>query len=117
MQIHETKQDDVLVVTVQGQLDTVSAPQFEARLLALIDGGERRVCVDCGPLGYVNSAGLKGFLLAAKQLDNYGGKLIICDLSASVRMVFDMIGFSKIMTLVPTREEAILRLSGQTAAT
>ena len=117
MQIHETKQDEVLVVTVQGQLDTVSAPQFEARLLALIDGGERRICIDCGPLSYVNSAGLKAFLVAAKQLDAIGGKMILCDLSSAVRMVFEMIGFTQIMTLVPSREEALMRLNGQAAVT
>src|SRR6476620_2722026 len=117
MQIHETPQEDVLVVTIQAQLDTVSAPQFEARLLALIDGGERRICIDCEPLSYVNSAGLKAFLVGAKQLDVVGGKLILCALSSSVRMVFEMIGFSQIMTLVETREDAIIRLSGQAAVT
>jgi len=117
MQIHEAKKDEVLVVTVQGQLDTVSSPQFEARLMALIETGERRICIDCGSLEYVNSAGLKAFLVAAKELDTLGGKLAICDLSPAVLMVFEMIGFTQIMTIVPTREDALLRLAAQPAAT
>jgi anti-anti-sigma factor len=117
MQIHEARQDDVLIVTVQGQLDTVSAPQFEARLLSLLEAGEHRVCIDCGPLEYLNSAGLKAFLLAAKELEARGGKLVLCDLAPSVKMIFEMIGFSQIMNVVDTREEALRRLTAQAAAT
>lgn len=117
MQIHETRQSEVLILVVTGQLDTVSAPQFEARLLAAIDKGEQRLCVDCGALNYVNSAGLKAFLVAAKQLEGCGGKMVLCDLQPPVRAIFDIIGFSQIMTLVPTREEALQRLSGEPATT
>lgn len=117
MQIHEARQEEVLTITVQGQLDTVTAPQFEARLLSLVEKGERRLCVDCGPLAYANSAGLKAFLVVAKQLESTGGKMVICGLSSSVKLIFDMIGFSQIMTIVPTREEALRRLVAQPAAT
>lgn len=117
MQIHETKKDDVLVLSVQGQLDTLTAPQFEARLVALIGSGERRLCLDCAALEYVNSAGLKGFLVAAKDLDSLGGKFVICDLAPAVRMVFEMIGFTQIMTIVPSRAEALEWLAAQPAVT
>lgn len=117
MQIHETRQAEVLILVVTGQLDTATAPQFEARLLGSIERGEQRLCVDCGTLRYVNSAGLKAFLVAAKQLESTGGKMVLCDLPPPVRAIFDMIGFSQIMTLVPTREEAIQRLSGEPATT
>ena len=103
-------------MTVQGQLDTVTAPQFEAKLLSLIEAGAQRICIDCGPLEYVNSAGLKAFLLGAKQLDTRGGKLVLCDLAPSVKMIFDMIGFSQIMTVVGTRDEALQRLAAQAVA-
>lgn len=99
MQLQETKEGDVLILTLEGHLDTAAAPQFEERLLKLIAGGESRVLVDCAKLDYVNSAGLKVFLLAAKQLDAAGGKLVLCGLTPSVQSIFDMIGFSKIMNL------------------
>jgi anti-anti-sigma factor len=116
MQIHETRQSEVLILAIQGQLDTVSAPQFEARLLGAIDKGVQRLCIDCGSLAYVNSAGLKAFLVAAKQLETTGGRMVLCAIAPAVRTIFDMIGFSQIMTIVPTREEAVQRLGGQPAA-
>lgn len=117
MQIHETRHLETLILAVQGQLDTVSAPQFEARLLGAIEKGVERLCVDCGALQYVNSAGLKAFLVAAKELEGTAGRMVLCDLIPAVRAIFDMIGFSKIMTIVPTREDALRHLDGQQPAT
>jgi stage II sporulation protein AA (anti-sigma F factor antagonist) len=115
MQIFEDKQGDVMVVTIAAHLDTVTSPIFESRLLGLIDQGERRIIVDCEGLNYVNSAGLKVFLLAAKRMEPLGGKLILCALAPSVFMIFEMIGFTRIMKIVPTRADALRELRGDAA--
>ena len=107
MQIKEEKQGDVMIVTIDDHLDTATSTHFESKLLGLIDAGERQVLVDCGPLVYVNSAGLKVFLLAAKKLEPLGGALVLCSLAPSVLMIFQMIGFTRIMKIVGTREEAL----------
>ena len=107
MQIKEEKQDDVVIVSIDDHLDTVSAPQFEARLMNLIRAGERRLVVDCAQLEYINSAGLKVFLLAAKELESLGGKFVLCTLSPSVFMVFETIGFDRIMSIAATRDDAL----------
>lgn len=107
MQIQEEKQGDILVLTISEHLDTASAATLERRLLGCIDRGERRVVIDCGPLTYVNSAGLRVFLLAAKKLETARGAFVVCALAPSVLMIFEMIGFTRIMKIVPTREEAL----------
>ncbi len=116
MQIHEAKEDGVLIVAVQGNVDTMSAGQFEARLVELIAEGSHRICIDCSAMAYVNSAGLKGFLVAAKELDARDGRLVLCGMSENVRAIFDMIGFTQIIAIVPTREEALRRLAEPAAA-
>lgn len=113
MHIQEEKQGDILILTISEHLDTVTAPPFETRLLGLIDGGARAVLVDCGPLEYVNSAGLKVFLLAAKKLETLGGRLVLCALAPSVLMIFEMIGFTRIMKIVADRAEALRVLRGE----
>ena len=116
MQIKEDKQDDVMVVTVTEHLDSATASVFESRRLGLVERGERRIVVDCGSLDYVNSAGLKVFLLAAKRLEPLGGKLVLCALAPSVLMIFEMIGFTRIMKITASREEALRVLRGDGAA-
>lgn len=81
-----------------------------------MDHGERRIVVDCASLDYVNSAGLKVFLLAAKRLETLGGKLVLCALTPSVLMIFEMIGFTRIMKIVASREEALRRPRGGLSA-
>ena len=112
MQIKEEKQDDVVIVSIDDHLDTVSAPQFEARLLGLIDAGERRLIVDCAKLEYVNSAGLKVFLVAAKEVESLGGQLVLCTLAPGVFMVFETVGFTRIMNIAATRDDALRRIRG-----
>ena len=107
MQIKEEKHGDVMIVSIDDHLDTAASPQFEQRLLGLVDAGERKLLVDCSGLEYVNSAGLKVFLLAAKKLEPLNGSLIISNLAPSVLMIFEMIGFTRIMKIAPSREEAL----------
>ena len=112
MQIKEEKLGDVMIVTINDHLDTSSAPSFESQLLGMIDRGEKKVLVDCGSLEYVNSAGLKVFLLAAKKLEPLGGQLVLCALQPSVLMIFEMIGFTRIMKIAATREDALPSFRG-----
>lgn len=115
MQIKEEKQSDVMIVTIDDHLDTVAAPSLEARMLELIEAGERKLLIDCSQLQYVNSAGLKVFLLVAKKLEN-GGRMVVCALVPSVHMIFEMIGFTRIMEIVPSREDALRAMADAPAA-
>lgn len=113
MNIQEDKQGEIFIVTISEHLDTSTSALFETRLLGSIERGERCILVDCEPLEYVNSAGLKVFLLAAKKLEAVGGKLVLCALAPAVLMIFEMIGFTRIMKIVPTREEGLRILLGE----
>jgi anti-anti-sigma factor len=115
MQIKESKQGEVLILTISEHLDSATATVFESRLLGLVDRGERKIVIDCGSLEYVNSAGLKVFLLAAKRLEPLGGKLVLCALAPSVLMIFEMIGFTRIMKIVPSLDDALKTLGGEAA--
>jgi anti-anti-sigma factor len=115
MQIQESKQGDILILTISEHLDSGTSSIFESRVLALLERGERKFIVDCGSLEYVNSAGLKVFLLAAKRLEPLGGQLVLCALAPSVLMIFEMIGFARIMKIVPTLDEALKAFGSEAA--
>ena len=106
MQIREEKEDAVLVLTVSDALDSVTAPEFEARLLRHIDAGERALLVDCSGVHYMNSAGLKALLLAMKRLEAGGGRIVLCGLDSNVQMVFGLTGFDRLFVIKADRAEA-----------
>jgi anti-anti-sigma factor len=115
MHLQETQVGKTLILEPEGHLDTAAAMPLEQDVLQRIDDGARRILVDCSRLEYVNSSGLKVFLIAAKRLDSLGGKIAFCALAPNVQMIFDMIGFTKILNLFATREAALASLDEDAA--
>jgi anti-anti-sigma factor len=116
MQIREERTGDVTIISIDDHLDTAAAPLLEQKLTQLIDNKNRRLMIDCGNLAYVNSAGLKVFLLTAKRIEALGGQFLLAALGPNVLTVFKMIGFDKIIKTVASREEG-LRALGVTTQT
>jgi anti-anti-sigma factor len=116
METTEAKIGEIHEVTIQGHLDTASSQAFEDRLVRLVEGGVRHLLLECSGMGYVNSSGLKAILVGAKQMDAVGGKFVVCGLVPSVYGIFEMIGFTRILSIYPTREEALRQLQPDGAA-
>jgi anti-sigma B factor antagonist len=57
------------------------------------------VLIDCSKLGYVSSAGLR-VLLAAQKIMNKQGSMCIKNVSAAVKDIFEVTGFSDILTII-----------------
>lgn len=87
------------VLKLAGRLDTITAKDFSSNIGQFMpDGGNLQI--DCTELDYVSSAGLRVLLMVQKTLMAKGGKLILQGLKAEVRNVFEMTGFSNILTLM-----------------
>jgi len=107
MNILEEIHGDITIAGLSGQVDSVTAADLETQVMAILDRGVKSLLLDCSALAYINSAGLRVFLLAAKRLESEGGSLAFCGLAPNVRLIFETIGFDRILTLYVNREEAI----------
>ena len=110
MEISISRSNEVVIVGVEGRLDSTTSSRLEDELLALIAKAEHRLILDCSRLVYISSAGLRAVLIAAKRLKNAGGMLVLCSLSAAVRKVFDLAGFSIIIPVRNSVTEALLEI-------
>jgi anti-anti-sigma factor len=110
MDISEDRKANVVVLALSGKLDATTAKTFEERILGAIDSGARRLVVDLLRLEYVSSSGLRVFLLAAKRLQATDGKMALCGLQDHTRHVFDLAGFSSILSIYSTRDDAVKAL-------
>lgn len=110
MEITEERRADVLILRVLGKLDASTSKDLENRILPLIAGNHGKLVIDLAQLDYISSAGLRVFLLAAKRMDEAKGTMILCSLKDAVKQVFDIAGFSSLLTLAATTEEAIKNL-------
>lgn len=107
MEINELNDSGATVLALSGRLDSNTCATLEARLFQAIDAGAACLVVDFADLAYVSSAGLRVLLMGAKRLRASDGKLALCGLNANIREVFAMSGFDKILTIAPSRAEAL----------
>ena len=96
MEIKTTNINNQYVVAIEGRLDTNTAPELET---VLNDVNASNLVLDCLALEYVSSAGLRVILAAHKRLSASGKSLTLKNIRQEVRAVFDMTGFSKILTI------------------
>ncbi|MDA1353737.1 MAG: STAS domain-containing protein [bacterium] len=89
-----SKEGDSLIATVSGQIDTLTAPELQNRLVSAIEQGENKVVMDVADVNYVSSAGLRVFLIIQKKLKPLGHGLEIRNMRDDVKQVFDVTGFT-----------------------
>lgn len=97
MIIEKTKKGKELTLTLSGRLDTSTAPQLEAEIKEII-GGVECLVLDLGALVYLSSSGLR-VLLTAQKIMNRQGSLVIRHVSDFIAEVFEITGFSGILTI------------------
>ena len=83
--------------TLEGRLDTVTAPTLETALKeSLPSVGE--LTLDFAALDYISSAGLR-VLLAVQKLMNKQGEMKLVHVNDTIMEIFEVTGFSDILTI------------------
>lgn len=93
----EKKNDSPVAIALDGRLDTVTAPELEAELAALLDTADS-LTIDMEKLAYISSAGLRVILKTQKALADKGG-FKLTNVQDAVMEVFDITGFSDFLTI------------------
>ena len=97
MTIKKIKNENELIITVAGRLDTMTAPEFEKEVKENIEGVEKLV-LDFADLAYVSSAGLR-VILGTQKIMNKQGEMIIRHVNETIYEVFEVTGFIDILTI------------------
>ena len=97
MQITKTLNTDALTIAISGRIDTLTAPQLDAEIQGKLDG-VKSLTIDLKDVEYVSSAGLRIFLTAQKIM-NKQGKMVVKNASSAIKEIFDVTGFSDILTI------------------
>ena len=86
-------ENDSVFATVSGRLDTPAAVKAQQEITPLLDNADKEITLDCSPLEYISSSGLRLFLTIRKETAAKGGKVIIVNINDEIRKVFTMTGF------------------------
>ena len=99
MIITATRDEGTITLALDGRLDTSSSPQFHEALTAAFEEAGQ-VTIDLANLAYVSSAGLRVFLMGQKAAQAKNWSMTVSHVPESVMEVFDMTGFSDLLTIV-----------------
>ena len=95
---------DILYIAVEGRIDASNAAEAEEKIFKIKnDNPGKHIVVDADKLEYISSAGLRVILRLRKEEP----KLAIINVDADVYEVFDMTGFTDMVTI----EKAYKRMS------
>lgn len=97
MEIKKNLNGNKLEITLVGRLDTTTAPELEEALNGALDDVTELV-YDFTDLEYISSAGLR-VLLANQKYMSKQGEMKITNANASIMEVFEVTGFSNILTI------------------
>ena len=101
----------VSVLTLEGDIDILSAPELKRALLRAIDERPRQILVDLTRVKHLDSTGL-GVLVNAARRFARGSLAIVCR-DVTLRPVFELECFRRTFTVYATRSEAMRALSAR----
>ena len=97
MNIIRNQNGMTLEITLEGRLDTTTAPELEKELKDSLDGVDA-LTLDFAKLDYISSAGLRVLLSAHKAMSKKDGMKVV-NVNEIVQEVFDVTGFADILTI------------------
>jgi anti-anti-sigma factor len=107
MQIATRKAGDVLVVDLQGRLDSRTTGDVDDRIVAISTGPDKHVVLNLGAVEFVSSAGLRIILRLARLLKSHGGELKISDAQPMVANVLETAGFDSLLEMHANEAAAV----------
>lgn len=106
MEIEINKEGVFDIVRPVGRIDTSSAKSFEDGLGKVADQAAKMI-IAFDKIEYISSAGLRVILVYGKKMKAKNGYMALCGMNPKIEEVFQISGFSKILNIFGTVEEAI----------
>ncbi len=83
------------VISIDGRLDHEGGRAFDTHISKAIDAGAHKFVIDFNGVDFLASMGLRALIKPYQTLAQKGGRLVVANLSDSVRNVFRLAGIEK----------------------
>jgi anti-sigma B factor antagonist len=99
--------DDSYVISLAGEVDLYTAPEFKQQLLDVISQGGKNVIVDFSDTTFIDSTTLGVLVGGVKRLRSNDGQLSLVCSDRNITKIFEITGLDRVFTIYPTRGEAV----------
>lgn len=97
MEIVKKVEGSKVTLSINGRLDTTTAPELDKELESLA-GSVKDLVFDLEKTQYISSAGLRVILSTQKAMSKVGS-LTLINVSGDIKELFDMTGFSTFLNI------------------
>src|SRR5467141_2440231 len=101
---------DSYVISLAGEVDLYTAPEFKQQLLEVIGEGGKEVGVDFSNATFIDSTTLGVLVGGVKRLRANDGQLSLVCSDRNITKIFEITGLDKVFEIYATRDEAISSL-------
>jgi anti-sigma B factor antagonist len=106
----EQLDDDSYVISLVGEVDLYTAPEFKQQLLEVIGQGGKEIVVDFSGTTFIDSTTLGVLVGGVKRLRSNGGQLSLVCSDRNITKIFEITGLDRVFSIYPTRDEAVSKL-------
>jgi anti-sigma B factor antagonist len=103
----EQAANGVHVISLTGEVDLYTAPDFKQELLRTIGEGAKQVVVDFTETTFIDSTTLGVLVGGVKRLRPAGGQLSLVCSDRNITKIFEITGLDRVFAIYPTRDEAL----------
>ena len=107
MSLAITKQGEVVVVDVEGQLVVGNRNEFKQKVLDELERGARKVLIDFARTGYIDSSGLGVLVTLSRRIREEGGELRLANLNDDLKTLFELTKLDTLFQISDTKERAL----------
>jgi anti-sigma B factor antagonist len=101
--------DGTYVISLTGEVDLYTAPEFQQQLLDVISEGGEDVVVDFSDTTFIDSTTLGVLVGGVKRLRAQDGRLSLVCSDRNITKIFEITGLDRVFTIYPTRDEALAK--------
>lgn len=88
------------LISVEGRIDSATAPQLAEALEAITAAGRYKIILDCCNVSFISSAGLRVLVNAQKNCKRYNrGELVLAQIPENIRSTLDLVGFTDLFRI------------------
>jgi len=105
----ERVEDGTYVISLAGEVDLYTAPEFKQQLLNVIGEGGKDVVVDFTDTTFIDSTTLGVLVGGVKRLRAEDGRLSLVCSDRNITKIFEITGLDRVFTIYPSRDEALAK--------
>jgi anti-sigma B factor antagonist len=106
----EQVNENAYVISLAGEVDLYTAPEFKQQLLEVIAQGGKDVIVDFTNTTFIDSTTLGVLVGGVKRLRSNDGQLSLVCSDRNITKIFEITGLDRVFTIYPTRDEAVSKV-------